>query len=83
MSKQYGNYSILIQWDPYDRIHVVTVPELPGCMTHGKSYEEAVQQAEEAIELWIEANEAWERPVPPPHVLTSSPIGIEQVRGAA
>ena len=83
MSKQYSNYSLLIQWDPHDRIYIVTVPELPGCITHSKTYEEVVQQAEEVIELWIAANEEWERPIPPPLVLTSSPIAIDQVRGAA
>ncbi len=81
MNKQHSSYSMLIQWDPYDHIYVVTVPELPGCMTHGNTYEEAVQQAEEVIELVIEANEEWGRPVSPPHVLASS--SIEQVRGAA
>lgn len=29
------HYSMLIQWDPHDQIYVVSVPELPGCMTHG------------------------------------------------
>ncbi len=47
------HYSMLIQWDPRDQIYVVTVPELPGCMTHGHTYEEAVRQGQDAIESWI------------------------------
>ena len=35
------HYSMLIEWDPDDKIYVVTVPELEGCMTHGHTYEEA------------------------------------------
>ena len=34
-------YSLLMVWDPDDEIFVVTVPELPGCRTHGTTYEEA------------------------------------------
>lgn len=60
------HYSMLLEWDPTDDIFVVTVPELPGCMTHGDTYEEAVQQAQEVIELWLETMEELGRPIPPP-----------------
>ncbi len=43
------HYSLMIEWDPDDRIYVVTIPELPGCMTHGASYEEAIVEARDAI----------------------------------
>ena len=46
-------YSVIIEWDTIDRIYVVTVPELPGCMTHGATLEEAARQAKDAIETWI------------------------------
>jgi predicted RNase H-like HicB family nuclease len=44
---------MLIEWDPEDRIFVVTVPEFPGCQTHGHTYEEAVREGQEAIETWV------------------------------
>lgn len=47
------HYSMIIEWDARDEIYVVTVPELPGCQTHGATYEEAVQQGQDAIETWI------------------------------
>ena len=47
------HYSMVIQWDSRDNIFVVRVPELPGCVTHGDTYEEAVKQGEDAIESWI------------------------------
>ena len=62
------HYSMIIQWDEEDHIFVVTVPELPGCMTHGKTYEEAVKQGQEAIEGWIEVAEGLGWPVPKPQV---------------
>ena len=46
-------YSMLIQWSDEDEAYIVTVPELPGCKTHGSTYEEAVQQGKDAIETWI------------------------------
>jgi predicted RNase H-like HicB family nuclease len=49
------HYSLIIEWDPRDDIYVVTVPELPGCRTHGSTYEEAISQAQEAIEAWVES----------------------------
>jgi predicted RNase H-like HicB family nuclease len=72
MNEQYKHYSMLIQWDADDQIYVVTVPELPGCQTHGKTYEEAVRQGRDAIESWIEANLARGRPIPEPRMLKSA-----------
>ena len=48
-----SQYEMIIYWDNQDKIFVVDVPELPGCMAHGKSKNEAIQNAEDAINLWI------------------------------
>jgi predicted RNase H-like HicB family nuclease len=58
-----------IQWDDVDRIYIVTVPELPGCRTHGTTLAKAIKNAREVIELWIDANEEWGHPIPRPRVL--------------
>jgi len=62
------HYSMVIQWDSRDNIYVVTVPELPGCKTHGRTYTEAVKNALEVIELWIEDAQKSGEPVPLPMV---------------
>jgi predicted RNase H-like HicB family nuclease len=62
------HYTMLIQWDPNDRIYVVTVPELEGCASHGATYAEAAQQGQDAIETWIATARAYGDPIPPPHV---------------
>ena len=59
---------MVIQWDPRDDIYVVTVPELPGCRTHGATYEEAIKNALEAIELWILDAENAGEPIPAPSI---------------
>ena len=66
MNEQYQHYSMIIQWSDEDNAYIVTVPELPGCQTHGETYEEAVQQGKDAIASWIMVAEELGRSIPPP-----------------
>ncbi len=59
-------YSMVIEWSDEDNAYIVTVPELPGCRTHGFTYEEAVEQGQEVIEGWIDVARSKGRPVPSP-----------------
>ena len=68
----YRRYSMLIQWSDEDEAFIVTVPELPGCRTHGATYEEAVKQGQDAIESWLDAARAWGYPVPEPKTFVGS-----------
>jgi predicted RNase H-like HicB family nuclease len=69
MSEQYPHYSMVIAWSDEDQVYVVTVPELPGCQTHGRTYEEAVRQGQDAIASWIAAARADGDPIPAPHTV--------------
>ena len=42
----------------------VTVPTLPGCQTWGKTYEDAVANAREAIQGFVEVLQKQKLPVP-------------------
>lgn len=82
------HYSMILRWDPLDRIFVVTVPELPGCMTHGATYEAAVQQGQDAIASWVAASEAGGRSVPSPQFFSElapagcvEGLGLDRARG--
>lgn len=46
-------YETIIYWDSQDEIFVVEVPELPGCIAHGASKQEALKNIEDAAALWI------------------------------
>jgi len=46
-------YEMIIYWDKIDKIFVVDVPELPGCMAHGSTKVKAMKNAETAIALWL------------------------------
>jgi predicted RNase H-like HicB family nuclease len=61
-------YSIIIQWSDRNDAYLANVPELPGCHTHGDTYQEALESALEVIELWIEAAEKDGLPIPPPKI---------------
>ncbi len=61
-------YRMEIVWSDEDRAYVVTVPDLPGCMTHGTTYVDAARMGEEAIEAWLEGARHWGRPIPVPGV---------------
>ncbi|BAZ47360.1 hypothetical protein NIES4102_44060 (plasmid) [Chondrocystis sp. NIES-4102] len=39
-------YELIIYWSELDQAVIVEVPELPGCMADGKTYVEAVTNAE-------------------------------------
>jgi predicted RNase H-like HicB family nuclease len=60
------NYSMIIEWSDEDQTFIVTVPELPGCRTHGDTYEEAVKQGIDAMEGWIEVAKKMGWPLPTP-----------------
>ncbi|MDB6031848.1 MAG: hypothetical protein JWM16_2186 [Verrucomicrobiales bacterium] len=51
--KTHNYYEMIIWWSQEDGAFVVDVPELPGCMAHGKTRIAAIRNAEEAIGFWI------------------------------
>jgi predicted RNase H-like HicB family nuclease len=59
-------YEIIIHWNAEDDVFIADVPELPGCMAHGSSPAEALNQAQEAIGLWIDTAREFGDPVPEP-----------------
>jgi len=59
-------YELIIYWSKDDNTFVVEVPELPGCMADGQTYAEAVKNAEEIIDEWIETARKLGRPIPEP-----------------
>jgi antitoxin HicB len=60
------NYPIYLRWSNEDDAWIAEVPDLPGCMADGKSEEEAVAAAREAITLWLEVAREDKREIPQP-----------------
>lgn len=61
-----GRYEIIIYWSEVDDCFVAEVPELPGCMADGTSYQEAAANAETAMEAWIDTAKELGRAIPEP-----------------
>ena len=59
-------YELIIYWSKEDDSFVVEIPELPGCMADGDTYEDAVVNAQQIIEEWIETAYATGRDIPKP-----------------
>ena len=59
-------YETIIYWSDEDQAFVVDVPQLPGCMAHGNTKEEALKNANAAIQLWIDTAREFGDPVPEP-----------------
>lgn len=59
-----SEYDLTVYWSEVDRVYIVEVPELPGCMADGDSREEAEANARKAIENWIDIAKEFGRVVP-------------------
>jgi predicted RNase H-like HicB family nuclease len=64
------NYPIVIHKDK-DSDYGVTVPDLPGCFSAGRTLDEAVAMAKEAIELHLEGVVREGMPLPEPGSIES------------
>ena len=59
-------YEIIIFWSNEDEAFIADVPELPGCKAHGSSQKEALEKAQEAIELWLDTAREFGDQIPEP-----------------
>jgi predicted RNase H-like HicB family nuclease len=61
-----SKYEMIIYWSDDDGAFVVEVPELAGCMADGRTYQEAVTNAEIVIAEWIDTAKELGRVIPEP-----------------
>ena len=59
-------YGRIIYWSEIDNCFIVEVPELAGCMADGETAEEALKNADVAINEWIETARELGREIPQP-----------------
>ncbi|WP_089725220.1 type II toxin-antitoxin system HicA family toxin [Candidatus Thiosymbion oneisti] len=57
---------IITYWSKENNSLVAEVPELPGCMADGKTYQEAVSNAQVIIQEWIDTAKDIGRAIPEP-----------------
>ncbi len=61
-----ARYEVIIYWSAEDGAFLAEVPELPGCMADGPTYEAAVAAVQVIIREWIETASEMGRPIPEP-----------------
>jgi len=59
-------YEVIVYWSNEDEAFIAEVPELPGCMADGATYEEAIKNVQVVISEWIETAKELKREIPKP-----------------
>jgi len=54
-------YKVVIMYDKEYKGYVVDVPELNGCMSQGKTMDEALENVKDAIKGWLAVEEKHSR----------------------
>jgi predicted RNase H-like HicB family nuclease len=69
-------YTMLIQWSEEDQLYLVHLPEFPWqqFVTHGKTYEEAARNGQDAIAGLIEVLQNNGQPLPEPVALIAPQV---------
>ena len=61
-----NKYEIIIYWSDEDRAFIAEVPELSGCTAHGDTYDSALANIQDAMNLWIKTAKEFDEPIPAP-----------------
>lgn len=59
-------YEIIVYWSDEDDAFIAEVPELPGCVSDGASYAEAIENVLDASRAWIDTAREIGREIPDP-----------------
>lgn len=59
-------YSVVVYWSKEDNAFIAEVPELPGCMADGASYNAAIDNVQLVMSEWIETAKSMSRIIPEP-----------------
>lgn len=59
-------YEVIIYWSEEDGAFIAETPELPGCAAHGATQAEALSNAQQAMQLWLDTAREMGDPVPEP-----------------
>ncbi|TAE23142.1 MAG: type II toxin-antitoxin system HicB family antitoxin [Candidatus Kapaibacterium sp.] len=59
-------YEISIRWSSEDQAFLASAPELAGCIAHGETDIEALNNLHEAMQLWLDTAKEFGDAIPVP-----------------
>ncbi|MXY22543.1 MAG: type II toxin-antitoxin system HicB family antitoxin [Dehalococcoidia bacterium] len=59
-------YDIILYWSEEDEAFIAEVPDLPGCVADGPTYEDALAMIQEVMDIWIKTQKEMGHPIPEP-----------------
>lgn len=79
MRTKHGRFNLLLRPEPEGGFTAI-VPALPGCVTHGRTLDEAKEMARDAIAGYIESLRKHNEPIPTDNdtLMTSLDLEYEQ-----
>ena len=78
IKKRMSSYQIILRPEP-EGGYTVIVPSLPGCITYGKTVEQAHRMAEDAVTGYLESIRDTGEPVPAPdykNIITMATVAV-------
>lgn len=76
MTKQHGHFNVVLRPEPEGGFTAM-VPALPGCVTHGRTLEEAKEMARDAIFGYIESLRKHNEPIPTDNETLMASLDLE------
>lgn len=73
-STQYA-YAVVVD-EEENGVFVVTCPSLPGCVTQGDSFDDAIKNMKEAVALHLEVMRDYGDPIPPPRPVRTFDLAV-------
>ena len=61
-----SKYEIIIFWSKENQAYIAEVPELPGCMADGQTYQEALENVDVIAQEWLETAKEKGKAIPKP-----------------
>jgi len=71
-------YPALFHYNKNDGSYTITYPDLPGCVSEGKSLENALYMAEDVLRVWLQYALDEKETIPPPSALQEIHAGPEE-----
>lgn len=77
LKKKVHTYTAIFEADENDGGYTVTVPSLPGCISEGETFEDAMENIQEAANLYLEvANRTNKELLPEEHGVIVAPLRV-------